>query len=47
MNTNQLCTNCGCTNPQKTYDGYWCKMCKNEMNDTKHTHASRNHIHKP
>jgi hypothetical protein len=34
MNTNQLCTNCGCTNPQKTYDGYWCKMCKNEMSDT-------------
>ena len=34
MNTNQLCTNCGCTNPQKTYEGFWCKMCKNEMSDT-------------
>ena len=34
MNTNQLCTNCGCTNPQKIYDGYWCKMCKNDMSDT-------------
>jgi len=31
---NQLCTNCGCTNPQKTYDGYWCKICKNEMKTT-------------
>jgi hypothetical protein len=34
MTTEQLCTNCGCTNPQKTYDGYWCKMCKHEMSDT-------------
>jgi hypothetical protein len=38
MNTSQLCTNCGCTNPQKTYDGYWCKICKNEMNTNQQRH---------
>lgn len=25
------CTNCGCPEPKKTAEGYWCKMCKNEM----------------
>jgi len=27
----KVCNNCGCPNPRKTYDGYWCKMCHNEM----------------
>ena len=26
-----VCPNCGCGNPKKTYDGYWCKMCKTEI----------------
>lgn len=26
-----VCDNCGCPKPKKTYDGYWCKMCHNEM----------------
>lgn len=26
-----FCPNCGCGKPQKTYDGYWCKMCKTEF----------------
>lgn len=26
-----VCNSCGCPNPKKTYDGYWCKMCHNEM----------------
>lgn len=26
-----ICPNCGCGNPKKTYDGYWCKMCKTEI----------------
>lgn len=26
-----FCPNCGCGNPKKTYDGYWCKMCKTEF----------------
>ena len=26
-----FCPNCGCGNPKKTYDGYWCKMCKTEL----------------
>lgn len=25
------CNNCGVSKTQKTYDGYWCKMCHNEM----------------
>ena len=27
----EVCTSCGCPSPKKTYDGYWCKMCHNEM----------------
>ena len=27
----KFCTNCGCGDPKKTYDGYWCKMCKTEL----------------
>jgi len=26
-----ICPNCGCGNLKKTYDGYWCKMCKTEI----------------
>jgi hypothetical protein len=26
-----VCPNCGCGKPQKTYDGYWCKLCKTEI----------------
>lgn len=26
-----VCTNCGCPDPQKRYDHYWCKYCHNEM----------------
>ena len=25
------CPNCGCGNPKKTYDGYWCDWCDNEF----------------
>lgn len=30
-NKELVCTNCGCPEPKKTYDGYWCKYCHNEM----------------
>ena len=30
-----FCPNCGCGNPQKTYDGYWCKWCKTEFYNSK------------
>ena len=30
-NKELVCTNCGCPDPKKTYDGYWCKYCHNEM----------------
>ena len=26
-----ICPNCGCGGLNKTYDGYWCKMCKTEI----------------
>jgi len=26
-----VCNNCGCPDLKKTYDGYWCKYCHNEM----------------
>lgn len=31
MNKELICTNCGCPDLKKTYDGYWCKYCHNEM----------------
>ncbi len=32
MNKEEIktCNNCGCT-AIKTYDGWWCKWCHNEM----------------
>ena len=27
----KVCSNCGCGNPKKTYYGYWCNYCDNEM----------------
>ena len=27
----KICTNCGCPNPKKTYDGYWCEWCETEL----------------
>lgn len=30
----KVCTNCGCPDPQKRYDHYWCKYCHNEMKQT-------------
>jgi len=26
-----VCSNCGCPKPKKTYDGWWCSLCDNEM----------------
>lgn len=26
------CPSCGCLNPRKTYDAYWCDWCDNEFN---------------
>jgi hypothetical protein len=28
----KVCTNCGCPEPEKRYDHFWCKVCHNEMN---------------
>ena len=37
----KVCTNCGCPDPQKRYDHYWCKYCHNEM--TLKTKEQQNH----
>lgn len=28
----KVCANCGCPEPERRHDHFWCKVCHNEMN---------------